>query len=123
MKLSEDDYRHFKQALIDQKTALLKEADKTVDEGLNVDLEDLADTIDRSSVETERNFTLRLRDRERKLIKKIDEALARLENGSFGVCEVCDNEISINRLKARPIATLCIECKEEQEKQEKQSGQ
>ncbi|MDH5510263.1 MAG: RNA polymerase-binding protein DksA [Nitrospinota bacterium] len=123
MKLSEDNYQHFKQALMEQRSALLKEAGKTVEEGLNVEYEDMADSIDRSSVETERNFTLRLRDRERKLVKKIDEALARLENGSFGICEECENSIGINRLKARPIATLCIECKEEQEKQEKQSGQ
>ncbi|MDH5477066.1 MAG: RNA polymerase-binding protein DksA [Nitrospinota bacterium] len=123
MKLSESNYQHFKQALLAQKNALQKEAEKTVEEGLNVDSEDLADSIDRSSVETERNFTLKLRDRERKLIKKIDEALERLEAGSFGVCEVCEEDISLNRLKARPIATLCIECKEEQEKQEKHNEQ
>jgi len=123
MKLSEDNYQRFKQALNEQRDDLLKEAGKTVDEGLNVESEDMADSVDRSSVETERNFTLRLRDRERKLVKKIDEALVRLENGSFGVCEECESSISLNRLKARPIATLCIECKEEQEKQEKQSGQ
>jgi len=122
MKLSEEERQQFKQELLDQKNSLMKEAEKTVDEGLGVISEELADTIDRSSVETGRNFTLRLRERERYLLKKIDAALGRLEDGSFGVCEECGDDISLNRLSARPMATLCIKCKEEQEREESSGG-
>lgn len=107
---------------MDQKNSLMKEAEKTVDEGLGVISEELADTVDRSSVETERNFTLRLRERERYLLKKIDAALARLEDGSYGVCQECGEDISPNRLLARPMATMCIKCKEEQEREETSGG-
>lgn len=120
MQLNEKDYSLIKSLLQEQKNALLKEAMKTVESDLGVVSEEMADTIDRSSVETERNFTLRLRDRERKLIKKIDEALDRLEKGEYGDCEECGESIGMNRLKARPVATLCIDCKEEQEQREKQ---
>ena len=93
--------------------------DRFLRENLVVAGEELPDTIDRSSVETDRNFTLKLRDRERKLLKKIDDALSRIDNKTFGVCEECGEEIGVNRLKVRPVATLCIACKEEQEKKEK----
>jgi len=122
MELNEKDYAHFKKALLEQKAGLLREASKTVDNELGVVEEELADSIDRSSVETERNFTLRLRDRERKLLKKIDEALERLERSDFGDCVDCGGEIGVNRLKARPVATLCIECKEAQEQKESRFG-
>jgi len=81
------------------------------------------DPTDRASMESDRNFTLRIRDRERKLIAKIREALERIEDGTFGHCEMCDDEISIERLKARPVTTLCIECKRRQEAQEKARGE
>jgi len=90
-----------------------------LNEGIQVVKEDLPDTIDRSALESDRNFALRLKDRERKLIKKIDEALKRIETGDFGICEACGEEIGVERLKVRPEATLCIACKEEQEKREK----
>lgn len=110
---------HFKEELLKQKQEILSDATKTMNENLVVAGEELPDTIDRSSVETERNFTLKLRDRERKLLKKIDDALSRIYNKTFGVCEECGEEIGVNRLKVRPVATLCIACKEEQEKKEK----
>lgn len=110
---------HFKEELLKQKQEILSDATKTMNENLVVAGEELPDTIDRSSVETDRNFTLKLRDRERKLLKKIDEALSRIDNKTFGVCEECGEEIGVNRLKVRPVATLCIACKEEQEKKEK----
>ena len=77
------------------------------------------DPNDRATLESDRNFVLRIRDRERKLKSKVEKALERLENGTFGICEECSGEISEGRLKARPVTTLCIQCKEEQEKQEK----
>jgi DnaK suppressor protein len=70
-------------------------------------------------METDRNFLLRIRDRERKLITKIDRALERIDDGSFGFCNECGEDIEIKRLEARPVATLCIECKTNQEEEEK----
>jgi DnaK suppressor protein len=77
------------------------------------------DPTDRASLESDRNFELRIRDRERKLIMKIREAIERIDEGAFGICESCEEEISEARLRARPVTTLCIECKTEQERQEK----
>jgi DnaK suppressor protein len=80
------------------------------------------DPTDRASLESDRNFMLRIRDRERKLIVKIGEALARIENGEFGICESCGEEISEERLRARPVTTLCIDCKTREEELEKSRG-
>lgn len=77
------------------------------------------DPTDRASLESDRNFELRIRDRERKLANKVREALDRIEDGEFGECESCGEEIGEGRLKARPVATLCIDCKTEQERREK----
>jgi DnaK suppressor protein len=82
-------------------------------------VENFPDLTDQASVETDQNFTLRLREREQKLLKKIDEALERIANGTFGICESCGEEISLKRLEARPVTTLCIECKTRQEADEK----
>ena len=71
-----------------------------------------------SSLESNRNFELRIRDRERKLVGKIDEALKRIEDGTYGMCEECEEPIGVERLKARPVTTLCIVCKEEREQSE-----
>ena len=73
-------------------------------------------------MESDRNFELRIRDRERKLIGKIKDALERLENGTFGICDECGEDISEERLTARPVTTLCIDCKKKQEKDEKVKG-
>jgi DnaK suppressor protein len=74
---------------------------------------------DQASAEINRNFTLRLRERERKLLKKIDTAIEKIDGGAYGICEVCGQEIGIKRLEARPVTTMCIECKTEQEAEEK----
>ena len=98
---------------------LLNEAGKTVE---NMDeKENFPDPTDRASLESDRNSILRIRDRERKLIFKIQEALRRLDNGEYGICERCGAEIGIARLKARPVTTLCIECKSEQELEERRT--
>jgi DnaK suppressor protein len=73
-------------------------------------------------MESDRNFELRIRDRERKLIGKIKDALERIEDGSFGICEECGEDISEQRLKARPVTTHCIDCKTNQEKDERVKG-
>jgi len=111
--------KYFEQELLKKKQELMEEASRTVSQDLKTQKEDLSDTVDRSTLEADRNFLLRLRDRERKLIKKIDEALARIKEGDFGICEECGEEIDEGRLKARPVATMCISCKEDQEQKEK----
>ena len=108
----------FKNLLEQRKEALLSGATDTVVE-MNDDDETFPDPNDRASLESDRNFTLRIRDRERKLISKIEKAMQRIEDGSFGICEECGCEISARRLQVRPVTTLCIACKEEQERKEK----
>ncbi|HLG19361.1 MAG TPA: RNA polymerase-binding protein DksA [Bdellovibrionota bacterium] len=81
--------------------------------------ENYADMTDQASAEIDRNFLLRIKDRERKLILKMKEALERIDDGSFGVCEICGEGIDEERLKARPVTTQCIECKTEMEEQER----
>ena len=110
-------------ALLTQKiNELLSEAGKTVTEMTN-GKENYPDPNDRASLESDRNFELRIRDRERKLIMKMQEAIKRIEDGVFGICEVCGGQISEKRLIARPVTTLCIDCKTKQEKQEKLKGE
>lgn len=74
---------------------------------------------DQASAEIDRNFMLKLKGRERKLLKKIDEAIEKIDNGTYGICEACGEEINIRRLEARPVTSMCIECKTEQEEEEK----
>ena len=109
---------YFHELLTERLKVLLSEAEKTVN-GMTNDKDTFPDPTDRANLETDRNFLLRIRDRERKLILKIKEALARIEDGSFGICEECGAEISEERLKARPVTTLCIECKTKAEAEEK----
>ncbi|GAB4167894.1 MAG: RNA polymerase-binding protein DksA [Geothermobacteraceae bacterium] len=108
----------FRQLLQGQLDEILRNAGETVAE-MTDEQENFPDPTDRASMESDRNFELRIRDRERKLANKIREALARIDSGEFGLCESCGEEIGEGRLKARPVATLCIECKTEQERQEK----
>jgi DnaK suppressor protein len=109
---------YFKGVLQEEMKVLLEEAEKTVSE-MTADTTSFPDPNDRATQESDRTFELRIRDRERKLLNKIREALERIDNGTFGVCEMCGEEISEARLKARPVTTLCIDCKIEQEKTER----
>lgn len=113
---------YFRKLLTDRLDALLSEAAKTVND-LTDDEESFPDPTDRASVESDRNFLLRIRDRERKLIMKIREALKRIDNGTYGICEECGEEISEQRLMARPVTTLCIDCKTSQEEDERRRGE
>jgi DnaK suppressor protein len=113
---------YFKQLLSNRIDQLLNDAGKTVSE-MTDDNVNLPDITDRASLESDRNFELRIRDRERKLLKKLNEALSRLDEGTFGICESCGGKISEKRLMARPVTTLCINCKKKQEEQEKQRGE
>src|SRR4051812_1516157 len=109
---------YFKGILHEEMRALRQEAEKTVSE-MTADTTNFPDPNDRATQESDRNFELRIRDRERRLLNKIKEALERLDAGTFGVCEKCEEEIGEARLKARPVTTLCIDCKIEEERKEK----
>ncbi|UCF82627.1 MAG: RNA polymerase-binding protein DksA [Desulfobacteraceae bacterium] len=100
---------------------LLEDANKTLS-GMTDQTQNFPDPTDRATMESDRNFELRIRDRERKLISKIKDALDRLEAGTYGICEECGENISDERLEARPVTTLCIDCKKKQENQEKVKG-
>jgi len=112
---------YFRQILTERLRELLSEAEKTVT-GMTVSGENFPDPTDRASLESDRNFMLRIRDRERKLISKIRSALDRVDSGDFGVCEMCGDDIGEERLLARPVTTLCINCKKRQEATEKARG-
>ena len=109
----------FRNFLNQRMQELRSEAGKTV-EDMDED-ENFPDPADRASLESNRNSVLRIRDRERKLIFKIQEALQRLDDGNYGICEECGEEIGIERLKARPVTTLCIGCKSSQEIEERKA--
>lgn len=108
----------FQELLTARRQELLDEAERTVG-GMTDGKENFPDPTDRATLEANRNALLRIRDRERKLISKIDDALARIGDGSYGVCESCTGPIGIERLKARPVTTLCINCKSDQEAEER----
>ncbi len=110
---------YFKGFLEGQLHNLLVEAGKTCNDMRHDRNGDFPDPTDRASLESDRNFLLRIKDRERKLILKVKEALDRIDNGTFGICESCGKSISEKRLMARPVTTLCIDCKTELEDQER----
>ncbi|MGI5863404.1 MAG: TraR/DksA family transcriptional regulator [Myxococcales bacterium] len=120
--MNQRDIKRFKKMLEESKHNLLQSAKKTLREESNFDTDDLPDEIDLASSEYSQSMVFRLRDREKFLLKKIEKALGRIDDGTFGICERCEEDISIKRLEARPVTTLCIRCKEEQEKKEKSYG-
>jgi DnaK suppressor protein len=120
--MEKQELAYFKELLTERLEDLLGEAEKTANGMNKANEEAFPDPTDRASLETDRNFLLRIRDRERKLIIKIKEALVKIEEGTFGICEECGEEISVDRLKARPVTTLCIACKTKAEEDEKKSS-
>ena len=119
--MEEKDLEFFRHLLIQWMEELLDHADETV-EGLLDSQEILADPLDRVTVESDRIWTLRIRDRESMLIKKIRQSLGDIENGEYLICEDCGEDISIERLKARPVTSFCIRCKTKRESVEKLTG-
>lgn len=109
----------FRKLLLQWREQLLLEAERTVS-AMTAEKAVFADPTDRASLETDRNFELRTRDRERKLINKIDRTIDALESDEYGYCEECGVEIGLRRLEARPVTDLCIECKTKEERMEKQ---
>jgi DnaK suppressor protein len=112
------DLDFFRKLLTRRLEELLMEAERTKDQVKETE-EPSSDPMELASNDSDRDFLLRLRDRERKLMVKIKEALERVEDGTFGICEECGEKISEKRLRARPMTTLCIDCKHEQEASEK----
>jgi len=116
--MNPDDLRELREALLARRAELLEEAGRTA-HGMGDEVESFPDPTDRGSHEGERNLVLRIRDRERKLLSKVEEALERIEDGIYGLCEECGLEIGVGRLRARPVTTLCIECKAIEEAKER----
>ena len=119
--MNEVQLKHFETILKNWKNQLMHEVDRTVLH-MQDDAANFPDPNDRATQESEFSLELRTRDRERRLIKKIDEALKDIESGGYGFCESCGIEIGVRRLEARPTATLCIDCKTLDEIREKQMG-
>lgn len=108
--------QEIRKKLVQQREDLIEDAGITINA---LPGETSTELGDQASAEIDRNFTLRLRDRERKLLKKIEETIENIDRGEYGICEACGCEITIKRLEARPVTTMCIECKTEQEEEEK----
>jgi DnaK suppressor protein len=116
--MDKEKQEYFRRFLKQQLDELISEAGKTVVTMTDKE-EHFPDPTDRASLESDRNFLLKIRERERKLILKIKEALKQIDDGTFGICEICGGEITEERLRARPVTTQCIECKMEEEAKEK----
>ncbi len=121
-KLTKKQLEEFRKILTEQLRQLEEKLGGTVDE-LSEESEVPADISDQATQESDLYFDLRVRDREQKLIEKIKKTLKKIDDGTFGICERCGEPIELERLKARPVATLCIDCKNEQEQEEKSRGE
>lgn len=113
----EDKYAAIRQDLEQQRRAILAEAIEGLANPNGP--EALPDVSDQASAEADQNFSMRIREREQRLVKKIDEAIGRIDQNIYGICERCEEEIPYPRLKARPVTTLCIDCKTLEEQEEK----
>ncbi len=120
--ISKPQLAKFRKLLEDKRDDIIKKAKETLEEDMTLDTNDLPDEMDLASSEYLQSFTFRLRGREKSFLDKINKALERIDNNSFGMCEECGDEISVKRLEARPETTLCIRCKEDQERAEKDYG-
>ena len=108
-----------KSVLLEKRKQIILNAEQTLKTDMKLDISDLPDAMDLATSEYLLSFQFRLRGREQRFLFKIDKALARISDGSFGTCEDCENDIHPKRLEARPETTLCIRCKEEQEQRER----
>jgi len=109
----------YKKLLLEEKQRILNNSKNALRNELALSPDDLPDETDLAASEITQNLVFKLRDRERQLLSKIDEALSRMEDGTFGTCQDCEEPIEPRRLEARPVSTLCIACKEKQEHREK----
>jgi DnaK suppressor protein len=122
MPLKKADLKRFKEMLDEKRNQIIQNAQSTLAEDMTLDANDLPDEMDLASSEYLQSFTFRLRGREKAFLEKIDRALNKIKENTFGTCEECGEEISVKRLEARPETTLCIKCKEDQERVEKDYG-
>ncbi len=122
MTMNKAQLAKFKKLLEEKREDILKKAEATLAQDMTLDQDDLPDEMDLASSEYLQSFTFRLRGREKVFLDKIQKALERIDDGSFGVCEECSEDISVKRLEARPETTLCIRCKEDQERVERDFG-
>lgn len=120
--LNKRDLKKFRALLEEKRKAVLENAKKTLVEDMTLDPNDLPDEMDLASSEYLQSFNFRLRGREKAYLKKLDLALRKIDDGSFGICDECEEQIGRKRLEARPETTLCIRCKEDQERDEKAFG-
>jgi DnaK suppressor protein len=112
-------FEKIRQHLLEKKKTILDGTNAAINKKLGAHNENLPELADQASVEMDSNFLLRLKGREKKLLTKIDQALERIDKGTFGICEVCEEEIGLKRLEARPVTSMCIECKTDEEEREK----
>lgn len=119
--MKEQELQLFKELLENELNRLLSQADDSMLDLLNKD-SNAPDLVDRAALESERDYTIRIRDRESRLIKKIRQSIEDIENGTYGICHMCGEDISIRRLQARPVARHCIDCKSRMEKTERAAG-
>ena len=120
--LNKKELKKFRELLEAKRRAVVDNAKKTLTDNMVLDPSDLPDEMDLASSEYLQSFTFRLRGREKSFLDKIQKALVKIEDGTFGKCEECEEEISLKRLEARPETNLCIRCKEDQERVEKDYG-
>ena len=119
--MKKSDVKYFREMLIEWQNQLLERADYAIADFLDSSVS-ASDFLDRASLEADRDLAFRIRDRESKLIRKITSALERMDEGVFGICELCGEEIAVSRLKVRPVTTHCIDCKRVRETLEKIVG-
>ena len=120
--MNKRDLQRFKKLLLEQRDQLVGNQRKALGGDIHLDPDDFPDEIDTASSEINLQFTGRLREREQGLLAKIDTALRKMDEGDFGKCVSCGEDIGVKRLRARPVAELCIDCKAEQEKLERRAG-
>jgi DnaK suppressor protein len=122
LSVNKTQLKKFKALLESKRDEMLKRAKQTLNDDMALDTNELPDEMDLASSEYLQSFTFRLRGREKSFLDKIERALQKIEDGSYGACEECEEEISVKRLEARPETSLCIRCKEDQERAEKDFG-
>jgi len=121
--LTKKELKKFQELLVEKRKAVLERARRMLaEENMTLDTNDLPDEMDLASSEYLQSFEFWLRGREKSLLSKLDLALKKIEEGTFGVCEICEEPIGKKRLEARPETTLCIKCKEDQEREERTMG-
>lgn len=120
--LTKKELKKFQELLEEKRKTVLERARQMLSEGMVLDANDLPDEMDLASSEYIQSFEFRLRGREKSLLSKLDLALKKIEDGTFGICEICEEPIGKKRLEARPETSLCIKCKEDQEREERTMG-